>query len=248
MLTELAHRFVSWRLRCGFFVHFQKRVLGPACSMIRRGASSIESLYMQKHGSRHQVQPFQLPFGEATAVVPIALGNERQRSGFVATPWPSPKPAEPKWVQHVLFTLLSKACQQHVAVGQNRWYHFGVGAPLILVYFSGDWDVHWGYGSLTHGHVSVAPSTVDNRPTPQKTTTKKRGRTEQLDICNPHSKAPKQLLPSFPALRQPTSPSPQQRQARERSTTAGTLRFLRSHKKSTRRDFWESGRSPNTTN
>ena len=23
---------------------------------------------------------------------------------------------------------------------------FGVGAPLILVYFSGDWDVHWGYG------------------------------------------------------------------------------------------------------
>ena len=23
--------------------------------------------------------------------------------------------------------------------------HFGVGAPPILVYFSGDWDVHWGY-------------------------------------------------------------------------------------------------------
>ena len=23
--------------------------------------------------------------------------------------------------------------------------HFGVGAPLILVYVSGDWDVHWGY-------------------------------------------------------------------------------------------------------
>ena len=32
-----------------------------------------------------------------------------------------------------------------MAVGQNRWYHFGVGAPPILVYFSGDWDVHWGY-------------------------------------------------------------------------------------------------------
>ena len=38
------------------------------------------------------------------------------------------------------------------AVGQNQWYHFGVGAPPILVYFSGDWDVHWGYGMLTHGH------------------------------------------------------------------------------------------------
>ena len=33
----------------------------------------------------------------------------------------------------------------HVAVGQNQWYHVGVGAPPILVYFSGDWDVHWEY-------------------------------------------------------------------------------------------------------
>ena len=41
-----------------------------------------------------------------------------------------------------------------LAVGQNQWYHFGVGTPPILVYFSGDWDVHWGYGLLTHGHLS----------------------------------------------------------------------------------------------
>ena len=41
----------------------------------------------------------------------------------------------------------------HMAVGQNHWYHFGVGAPAVLVYFSGDWDVHWGYGILTHGHM-----------------------------------------------------------------------------------------------
>ena len=40
-----------------------------------------------------------------------------------------------------------------MAVGQNQWYHFGAGAPPILVYFSGDWDVHWGYGILTHGHI-----------------------------------------------------------------------------------------------
>ena len=31
-----------------------------------------------------------------------------------------------------------------------------IGAPPILVYFSGDWDVHWGVtGVLTHGHVAV---------------------------------------------------------------------------------------------
>ena len=32
-----------------------------------------------------------------------------------------------------------------MAVGQNHWYHFGVGAPPILVYLGGDWDVDWGY-------------------------------------------------------------------------------------------------------
>ena len=30
-----------------------------------------------------------------------------------------------------------------LAVGQNQWYHFGVGAPPVLVNFSGDWEVHW---------------------------------------------------------------------------------------------------------
>ena len=42
-----------------------------------------------------------------------------------------------------------------MAVGQHEWYHFGVGAPPILVYFSGDWDVHWGYGVLTHSHIHL---------------------------------------------------------------------------------------------
>ena len=42
----------------------------------------------------------------------------------------------------------------YLDVGQHQWYHFGVGAPPILVYFSGDWDVHWGYELLTHGHLT----------------------------------------------------------------------------------------------
>ena len=43
-----------------------------------------------------------------------------------------------------------------MAVGHNQWYHFGVGAPHVLVYFSGDWDVHWGLtGLLTHGQMFV---------------------------------------------------------------------------------------------
>ena len=35
-----------------------------------------------------------------------------------------------------------RASEAYVAVGQNQWYHFGVGAPPIEVYFGGDWDVH----------------------------------------------------------------------------------------------------------
>ena len=42
-----------------------------------------------------------------------------------------------------------------MAVGQNQWYLFRVGAPPILVYFSGDWDVHRGYNILTHGHMAT---------------------------------------------------------------------------------------------
>ena len=34
--------------------------------------------------------------------------------------------------------------------------HFWAGAPLILVYFCRDWDVHWGYRCLTHGHMGDA--------------------------------------------------------------------------------------------
>ena len=34
-----------------------------------------------------------------------------------------------------------------MAVNQNQWYHFGVGefTTHFRTYFSGDWDVHWGY-------------------------------------------------------------------------------------------------------
>ena len=40
-----------------------------------------------------------------------------------------------------------------MAMVQNQWYHFGIGAPPILIYLSGDWDVHRGsLWVLTHGN------------------------------------------------------------------------------------------------
>ena len=53
-----------------------------------------------------------------------------------------------------------EGCTGEQAVGQNQWYHFGVGAPPMLIYFSWDWDVHWGYGILTHCHMSSATHAV----------------------------------------------------------------------------------------
>ena len=47
----------------------------------------------------------------------------------------------------------------HLAAGPNQWWHFGVGAPPILVYFSRDWDVHWGSVILTHSHLWQANQT-----------------------------------------------------------------------------------------
>ena len=60
------------------------------------------------------------------------MDNMALSSGFFPEPYPPP---------------IAKR-----AMGQNQWYHFGVGAPPILVYVSGDWDVHCRYGILTHGH------------------------------------------------------------------------------------------------
>ena len=52
-----------------------------------------------------------------------------------------------------------------MAVCQNQWYHFGVGAPPILDSFSGGWDVHWGYGLLTHGQMTEgAEGLVEETP------------------------------------------------------------------------------------
>ena len=41
--------------------------------------------------------------------------------------------------------LQGKAAQTTEATWLPMGSYFGVGAPPILVYFSGDWDVHWGY-------------------------------------------------------------------------------------------------------
>ena len=45
----------------------------------------------------------------------------------------------------------------HMAMVQNQWCHVGIGAPPILVYFSGG-DVHWGHfrGFDNHGHLASA--------------------------------------------------------------------------------------------
>ena len=41
--------------------------------------------------------------------------------------------------------------------------HFGLGefTSHFRTYFSGDWDVHWGYGVLTHGHVLFSRPTTN---------------------------------------------------------------------------------------
>ena len=47
-----------------------------------------------------------------------------------------------------------KLSENHMAVGQTQWYHFGIGALPISVYLCGGWDVYWGYKML-NGHMCV---------------------------------------------------------------------------------------------
>ena len=66
--------------------------------------------------------------------------------------------------------------------------YFGVGAPLMFVYFSGDWDVHWGYGSLTHGH--IVKEHTEQHPT-SNSGTSLHGSTAQLTCLR--ARQPQQL-------------------------------------------------------
>ena len=76
----------------------------------------------------------------------------------LASPSPAPGTMVPCGSSHMAKRVSTqKHTHRNMAVGYNQWYHFGVGAPPILVHFSGDWDVHWGYGILTHGHISDLP-------------------------------------------------------------------------------------------
>ena len=60
-------------------------------------------------------------------------------------------------VAHFVMSFLCEWCSGAVVQCTLTYIYiyiyFGVGAPPILVHFSGDWDVHWGYGLLTHGHI-----------------------------------------------------------------------------------------------
>ena len=71
-----------------------------------------------------------------------AMRRRCLRLAVVAPPPPSPPPV--KAIPTPLASQMGGGCGSH----------FGVGAPPILVYLGGEWDVHWGYGILTHGHQS----------------------------------------------------------------------------------------------
>ena len=81
--------------------------------------------------------------GESTTEAPA---NPDRQIGL-SFPSRSPRPTALRSDAMALNILALHGC------GSNQWYHFGVGAPPILVYFSRDSDVHWGYGVSTQVHI-----------------------------------------------------------------------------------------------
>ena len=57
------------------------------------------------------------------------------------------------WLESPSLDIGEAFVRMKMAMGQHQYQWYG--APPILVYFSGDWDVHWGYGVLTHSHIYI---------------------------------------------------------------------------------------------
>ena len=92
---------------------------------------------------KFEAQPWRISF----APKPKTRGRARS--------WSTSDQVELSWVRLLDAGLPGTQYKKHHrAMGQHQWYHFGVGAPPILVYVSWNWDVHWGYRVLTHSHSS----------------------------------------------------------------------------------------------
>ena len=68
-----------------------------------------------------------------------------RNQGLASRPYQNLAQASPRDECNFPSAAIRREAISHMAVGQNQWCHFGVGAPPILVSFSGDWDVPWGY-------------------------------------------------------------------------------------------------------
>ena len=66
-----------------------------------------------------------------------------------------------EWYAHVLWNWASSSASRPklhnmaVVVKTNGIPCWGGCTTHFGTYFSGDWDVHWGYGILTHGHMFI---------------------------------------------------------------------------------------------
>ena len=110
----------------------------------QRDASRVLSRPLHANVKLHDAmsRPFSAPWRSATT----ARWSEWGKDTYPLSPWMEVghNRGNLKWL-----SLLN------MAVGQNQWYHFGEVHHPILVYSSEDWDVHWGYGILTHGHMGT---------------------------------------------------------------------------------------------
>ena len=111
--------------------------------LLGRFQTELVSLWVGKPGS-HSVHPqvsssrFQEMSRQASQDLPSAEAQRRAANRADMDTMPGPRP---------------QSCVRPIGCGSKPMVPFWlVGAPPIVVYFSGDWDVHWGYGILTHAH------------------------------------------------------------------------------------------------
>ena len=76
--------------------------------------------------------------------------------------WGGQRRFRPLWVSLRNTNVVQDKFENASHIGSKPMVPFWGRCPPILVYFRWDWDVHWGYGLLTHGHIGCGPISPDD--------------------------------------------------------------------------------------
>ena len=130
-------------------------------TLVEEARNTLKSNKHYKHLSSYQhhllsLRPFALSFPLLQPVSFVSRWRLRRRRTRTR---PRRTRSRSRW------PLAARTGNRHGCRSKLMGSHLGIGAPPILVHLSGDWDVHKGYGIVTHGYMR----SLSQNETPRRT-------------------------------------------------------------------------------